>query len=148
MDETEDKLEQYKRINVEAAQGRWKAARVVEPGSAVYYYQFSPSRAANASSSVDFVVSNNRVDTDNILPRAQRGYVAIQLELYTKNQLQDHCKSILSVVQGLLAQSTPDQTDRTKQTKYERNSKAPLRVQYQTCHYHRIHNHTIILKMH
>ena len=109
MDKAEDKLEQYKGINVniEAAQGMWKAARLVEP---VYYYQFSTSRTADKSTSMDFIVLNNPIDTDKILPRAQRGYVAIQLELYTKSQLQDHCKkSILSVVQGLLAQSTPDQ---------------------------------------
>ena len=107
-DEAEDKLEWYKRLKGEVPQGTWILARMVDP---VYYYKFLSSRAAKKSKSVDFIVVALPVDTNKILPRAQKGYVAIQLKLYTESQLQDHCcKSVLSVVQGLLAQqSAPDQ---------------------------------------
>ena len=110
-DEAEDKLEWYKGLQGgKVPQGTWILARVVDP---VYYYKFFSSRAANKSKSIDFIVANLPVDTDKILPRAQKGYVAIQLNLYTENQLQDyckcqlqdHCKSLLSTIQ----QSAPDQ---------------------------------------
>ena len=98
MQKAEEKLQFYRAASQSEVEGKWEVVRFKVP--AFYYFKFFTSKAASSATTTDFKIDMCDVDTDRLLPVSQRSYIAIQLELYTRGQLENAMGNLLQNVQA------------------------------------------------